>query len=181
VTHDRGSQVVFAGTVPAGLTAMQALERVQKVSTKYGGRFVQSIDGVSGSLSGQRDWFYFVDGVEEGVGATEVRLQPGDIEWWDYRSWSRGQMSVPVVVGAWPKPVAGNVSVTGVQPAARLLARALHARGGANRVIVSANPVVFHGARTGGHFTFWISSRDALRLAKNPKLARFRYEGLPGG
>jgi hypothetical protein len=178
VTRDRGADVVFTGTVPAGLTAIQALERVQKVSTRYGGRFVQSIGGVSGSLSGERDWFYFVNGVEEDVGAAEFRLHPGDVEWWDYRSWAHGQMSVPVVVGAWPKPVAGDVTVTGAEPAARVLARALHANGGANRVIVTTQPVVFHGARTGGHFTFTISARDALRLAKHPKLARFRYEGL---
>jgi hypothetical protein len=181
VTHNRGAAVVFTGTVPAGLTAMQALERVQKVSTRYGGRFVQSIGGVSGSLSGERDWFYFVNGVEEGVGATEVRLHPGDVEWWDYRSWSHGQMSVPVVVGAWPKPVAGNVTVTGAEPAARVLGRVLHADGGTNRVIVTAQPVVFHGVSAAGHFTFWISAHDALRLAKNPALARFRYEGLDGG
>ncbi|HEY3961483.1 MAG TPA: DUF4430 domain-containing protein [Gaiellaceae bacterium] len=181
VTRDHGSDVVFTGTVPAGLTAMQALERVQKVSTRYGGRYVQSIGGVSGSLSGERDWFYFVNGIEEDVGAAEFRLHPGDVEWWDYRSWAHGQMSVPVVVGAWPRPVEGNVSVSGAEPAARLLARALHANGGANRVIVSTTPVVFHGARTSGHFTFWISARDAIRLAKDPKLARFRYEGLNGG
>src|SRR5262249_1585057 len=57
VTRDHGGQVLYTGTVPAGLTAMQALERKLKVSTRYGGRFVQSIDGVSGSASGQRDWF----------------------------------------------------------------------------------------------------------------------------
>lgn len=181
VTRDRGATVLYTGTVPAGLTAMQALDRVQKISTRYGGRYVQSIDGVSGSLTGERDWFYFVNGVEEGVGATEVRLHPGDVEWWDYRSWAHGQMSVPVVVGAWPKPVFGNVTVAGAQPAARELGRALHANGGANRVIVTSTPVAFHGAATGGHYTFWISSDDADRLAKNPKLARFHYTGLAGG
>jgi len=48
VTRDRGAQVLYAGTVPAGLTAMQALERRMKVSTRYGGRFVESIDGIRG-------------------------------------------------------------------------------------------------------------------------------------
>ncbi|HKU58658.1 MAG TPA: DUF4430 domain-containing protein [Gaiellaceae bacterium] len=181
VTRDRGATVVFTGAVPAGLTAMQALDRVQKITTRYGGRYVQSIGGVSGSLTNQKDWFYFVNGVEEGVGATEVRLHPGDVEWWDYRSWAHGQMSVPVVVGAWPKPVFGNVTVSGAQPAARELGRALHADGGPNHVIVTPSPVVFRGASTGGHYTFWISARDAERLAKNPKLARFHYEGLGGG
>ena len=178
VTRDRGATVLYAGTVPAGLTAMQALDRVQKISTRYGGRYVQSIGGVSGSLTKQHDWFYFVNGVEEGVGATEVRLHAGDVEWWDYRSWSHGQMSVPVVVGAWPKPVLGDVTVSGVQPAARDLASAIHADGGPNHVIVTSKQVIFHGASTAGHFTFWISARDAERLAKNPKLARFRYTGL---
>ena len=51
VTRDRGAQVLYTGTVPAGLTAMQALERVRKVTTRYGGRFVQSIDGVEGSAT----------------------------------------------------------------------------------------------------------------------------------
>ena len=75
VTRDRGAQVLYTGTVPAGLTAMQALERVRKVSTRYGGRFVQSIDGVEGSATQQRDWFYFVDGIEGDRSAAEVTLQ----------------------------------------------------------------------------------------------------------
>ena len=106
VTRDRGAQVLYTGTVPAGLTAMQALERVRKVSTRYGGRFVQSIDGVDGSATKQRDWFYFVDGIEGDRSAAEVTLHPGDVEWWDYRSWTGSSMSVPVVVGAYPKPFA---------------------------------------------------------------------------
>jgi hypothetical protein len=178
VTRDRGAHVVFTGTVPAGLTAMQSLERVQKVSTRYGGRFVQSIGGVSGSLSSQHDWFFFVNGIESDRGAAEVKIRPGDVEWWDYRSWAHGAMSVPVVVGAWPKPVAGHVTVTGSSAGARALRRALHAAGGPNRVVVTDQPVVFHGSQAGGHVTFFISSADALRLARNPKLARFHYEGL---
>jgi len=178
VTRDRGAQVLYTGKVPAGLTAMQTLERVQKISTRYGGRYVQSIDGIQGSLSSEHDWFYFVNGLEADRGATEVTLHPGDVEWWDYRSWANGGMSVPVVVGAWPKPVLGNATVVGSSPGARALRRALHADGGTNRVVVTSGPVVFHGAKTGGHLTFWISSADAARLAANPTLARFRYTGL---
>ena len=66
VTRDRGGQVIFAGGVPAGLDGIQAVERKLKVSTRYGGRFLQSIDGISGSLTGQRDWFFFVNGIEGG-------------------------------------------------------------------------------------------------------------------
>ena len=104
VTRDNGAQVLYTGTVPAGLTAMQALERKLKVSTRYGGRFVQSIDGVSGSASGQRDWFFFVNGIEADTGAAEVRLRRGDAEWWDYRSWKGSGFTAPVVVGAFPEP-----------------------------------------------------------------------------
>jgi hypothetical protein len=178
VTRDRGAHVLFTGSVPAGLTAMQALERVQKVTTRYAGRYVESIDGVAGSLTSQHDWFYFVNGIEADRGATEVRLHPGDLEWWDYRSWANGAMSVPVVVGAWPKPVAGHVTVVGSSPGAVALRRALHANGGVDRVVVTTTPTEFHGAQTGGHVTFWISSTDAARLARDPKLARFHYEGL---
>jgi hypothetical protein len=179
VTRDRGAHVLFTGTVPAGLTAMQALERAQKVTTRYGGRYVESIGGVSGSLGGERDWFYFVDGIEADRGAAEVRLHAGDVEWWDYRSWAHGQMSVPVVVGAWPRPALG-ATVVGSSAGARALRRVLLAAGGATRVIVTRQPVVFHGGRVHGHVTFWISDADARRLARNPKLARFRYEGLRG-
>lgn len=176
VTRDRGAHVLFTGKVPAGLTAMQALERVQHVTTRYGGRYVQSIDGVSGSLSSRHDWFYFVNGIEAGRGAAEVRLHRGDVEWWDYRKWP--PMSVPVVVGAWPKPVAGNATVVGTSAGARALRHALRATGGAYRVVVTQRPVVFHVTSAHGRVTFVISERDALRLARHPSLARFHYQGL---
>ena len=53
VTRDRGAKVLFVGNVPAGLTAMQALARVRTVHTRYAGRFVQSINGLGGSLTKQ--------------------------------------------------------------------------------------------------------------------------------
>jgi hypothetical protein len=183
ITRDRGQHVLAVRTVPAGLTGMQALDRVAKITTRYGGRFVQSIDGVEGSLSARRDWFYFVNGIEADRSAAELRLHAGDVEWWDLRSWANGQMSVPVVVGAWPKPVEGDVLVIsdrGAKDAGRALARSLHANAGRHRVLVVSRPVVFHAERNAaGKVTFTISAGDALRLARNPKLARFRYEGLP--
>jgi Domain of unknown function (DUF4430) len=103
ITRDRGATVLYAGTVPAGLTAMQALQRRAKVTTRYGGRFVQSIDGLEGNLGQRHDWFYFVNGYEANRGAVEYRLRPGDLEWWDYRDWT-GQLEVGVVVGAFPEP-----------------------------------------------------------------------------
>jgi hypothetical protein len=47
VTKDRGTHVLLVRRVPAGLTAMQALDRAAKITTRYGGRYVQSIDGVA--------------------------------------------------------------------------------------------------------------------------------------
>jgi hypothetical protein len=183
VTRDRGAHVVYTGTVPAGLTAMQALDRKLDITTRYGGRFVQSIRGISGSASKQRDWFWYVNGIEGSTSAAEYRLRAGDIEWWDYRHWTPGSMSVPVVVGAWPKPVAGHVRVVaqdaGARRAARKLALALHAHGRArDRVVVRTSPVVFRGEKDGRGYRFTISARDALRLVANPKLARFHFEGL---
>src|SRR3954452_4964987 len=64
VTHDRGGHVVPSAAVPAGLDGIQTVERKLKVTTRYGGRYVQSIDGVEGSLGAQRDWFFFVNGKE---------------------------------------------------------------------------------------------------------------------
>jgi Domain of unknown function (DUF4430) len=103
VTRDRGAEVIATGAVPAGLTAMQGLRRVASVETRYGGRYVQAVEGVAGSLSARRDWFYYVNGYEADRGAAEYRLRAGDVEWWDYRSW-RTEMSVPLVVGAFPEP-----------------------------------------------------------------------------
>ena len=103
VTRDRGDKVLLVRTVPAGLTAMQALDRVADIETTYGGRYVQAINGIDGNLSSQHDWFYFVNGIEADRSAAEYHLHDGDIEWWDYRSWAK-EMRQPVVVGAFPQP-----------------------------------------------------------------------------
>ena len=88
ITRDRGAHVILQRNVPAGLTAMQALDRIAAIKTRYAGRYVQSIDGISGSLSRRHDWFWFVNGLEGDRSSAEYRLRPGDVEWWDYRRWS---------------------------------------------------------------------------------------------
>jgi hypothetical protein len=94
VTRDHGRLVLLTGRVPAGLTAMQALERQAEVKTSYGGRFVTSINGLASAS--HRDWFYFVNGKLVERGATEVRLHDGDVEIWDYRRWSNpGEVQRP--------------------------------------------------------------------------------------
>jgi hypothetical protein len=192
VTRDRGAQVLLVKTVPAGLTAMQALDRVAELDTRYGGRFVQSIDGLGGSARKQQDWFWFVNGIEGDRSAVEYRLRPGDVEWWDYRSWKGQRIVQPVVVGAFPEPFLhgydGKVRpavVLGTGRAARELARVVRGRvggdpSGANVIEVVPGTPVFRGTRRDdGSVRFVIGRRDALRLAADPKLARFRFEGLP--
>ena len=103
ITRDRGSEVVLSTSVPAGISALEALRRKTDVETRYGGRFVQAIDGIEGDIAGQHDWFYFVNGYEADISAADYELHDGDVLWWDHRSWE-GEMRQPVVVGAFPEP-----------------------------------------------------------------------------
>jgi len=89
ITRDRGGEVLKTAEVPAGISAMEALRREADVDTRYGGRFVQAIDGIKGSIGEQRDWFYFVNGYEADISAADYRLHSGDVVWFDYRSWPR--------------------------------------------------------------------------------------------
>jgi Domain of unknown function (DUF4430) len=182
VTRDRGAQVLYSGSVPAGLTAMQALERKLKVSTRYGGRFVQSIDGVSGSASAQRDWLYFVNGIEADEGATGVQLKPGDVEWWDYRSWKGSGLSVPVVVGAFPEPfrhgfewAKPGARVEGSGPSVPKL-QSIVGRG-PNTIVVSAGAPAGSAVATreGSTVRLVLGLRAAARLASDPSAFRYRY------
>ena len=90
---------------PESETVIRFLDREAEITTRYGGGFVQSIDGVSGRAVGGRrsDWFFYVNGIESSVGAAEVRVHGGDRIWWDYRDWTDA-MRVPAVVGSWPEP-----------------------------------------------------------------------------
>jgi hypothetical protein len=103
ITRDKGAHVILERKVPAGLTAMQALDRSAQIKTRYSGRYVQSINGIEGSIAARSDWFYFINGYEADRSAAEYRLHAGDVEWWDFRSW-RTRMREPVVVGAFPEP-----------------------------------------------------------------------------
>src|SRR3982074_1995343 len=54
---------VTAAHVPRTDTVMRVLERSLHVQTRFGGGFVQSINGLSGDSS-RRDWFYYVNGIQ---------------------------------------------------------------------------------------------------------------------
>jgi len=107
VTRDFGSEPMLAESVEANEsdTVMRVLEGEAEISTRYGGGFVQAIDGVEAERSGGRsyDWFFFVDGVESPIGAAEYDLRGGERIWWDYRDWTAVN-HVPAVVGSWPAP-----------------------------------------------------------------------------
>lgn len=86
-------------------TVVRFLDQSAEIDTSYGGNFVDSIEGVAGSTvsGGPEDWFFFVNGSYSDVGAGEVRVEPGDRIWWDYRRWAEAYR-VPAVVGSWPEP-----------------------------------------------------------------------------
>ena len=104
VTRDRGSEVVVETTVPAGQTLLRALRSTAKVTTRYGGGFVQSINGTKGSARRHEDWFWFVNGLAGDRSAASYRLHDGDVAWWDYRDWSGDAETLEVVAGAFPEP-----------------------------------------------------------------------------
>jgi len=113
VTDRFGTRPVVAldgARVRGSDTVMRLLQRNAKVTTRYGGGFVQSIDGLPGGQSGARrqDWFYFVNGVEAGKGAAATAVHPGDRIWWDRRDWTVAQ-EVPAVVGSFPEPFVHGV------------------------------------------------------------------------
>jgi len=108
VTRDFGAEPVgqsISAEVTGGETVMRLLQRRFDVETRYGGTFVQAIDGIAGGRESGRvvDWFYYVNGIEAEVGAAEKRLAPGDRVWWDHHDWST-TMRIPAVVGSFPEP-----------------------------------------------------------------------------
>jgi len=104
VTRDRGSEVIVDAGVPAGQTLLRALRSKATVTTRYGGGFVQSIEGLGGSARHHEDWFWFVNGLAGDRSATSYRLHRGDVAWWDYRDWSGDASTLEVVAGAFPEP-----------------------------------------------------------------------------
>lgn len=185
VTRDRGTHLLLVAQVPAGLTALQALERKANVETSYGGRFVEAIDGVASRR--QHDWFYYVNGVALGRGAGEYRLHDGDVEWWDYARWRRPN-EFPAVVGAFPEPFLhgtdGRVPpaiVVGRGESAHALARLVHGRVGST-VPNGANALELRpgaGFRALSPSRFVIDPSLAARLVRDPTAFRYRYEVAP--
>jgi Domain of unknown function (DUF4430) len=88
VTERCGKDVVVERTkVPAGQTAMQALDRVADVETDQGGKFVTAIEGVEQDADEKLAWLFYVNGKMAEKGAAQIRLKDGDVEWWDLHDW----------------------------------------------------------------------------------------------
>jgi hypothetical protein len=108
VTRDYGAEPVLepvSDGVTESDTVIRVLDRNASISTRFGGGFVQSIEGLEGGegAGGPHDWFFYVNGVESTVGAADYPLRGGEAIWWDHRSWGTAQR-VPAVVGSWPQP-----------------------------------------------------------------------------
>jgi hypothetical protein len=113
VTRDFGGSIMRSWSAPHARgeeTVMSLLARNAHVGTRYGGGFVQTIDGLSGGREhGQpADWFYYVNGVEAPKGAASTVVHPGDHVWWDRHDWSQTD-DVAAVVGSYPEPFLNGI------------------------------------------------------------------------
>jgi hypothetical protein len=137
VTADFGTHVyghVVETDVPGAETVMSLLQRHFKVTTSYGGGFVDAIAGHHNS-SPRRDWFYFVNGIEAQQGAASTDVHRGDHIWWDLHDWSATD-SIPAVVGSFPEPFTNGIGgkefptlvncASGVQRACDEIGETLH-------------------------------------------------------
>jgi hypothetical protein len=132
VTRNFGTASVGSANesrVPGSQTVMRLLERSFRVTTRFGGGFVQSIEGHSGT-SARHDWFYYVNGLQASLGAAGTAVHRGDRIWWDLHDWSASD-SVPAVVGSFPEPF---VHGTGGRRLPTTLACAPDARAACKRV-----------------------------------------------
>ena len=162
VTRDFGGAQLGraqASSTPGGETVMRFLQRSFNVQTRYGGGFVQSINGVSSGQQGGRrvDWFYYVNGIEASRGAAATALHRGDRVRWDHHDWGAA-MRIPAIVGSFPEPFRSGSEgkrlpvriecADGVRPACEEVARRLKRVG-----VVAATSTL--GA---------VAGRDTLRL-----------------
>lgn len=113
VTRDFGTRDVGsaeADPIPGGETVMRMLQRDFEVETRYGGGFVQQINGIAGGRENGRpvDWFYYVNGILAEEGAAAHKLSAGDDIWWDHHDWG-ASADVRAVVGAFPEPFRSGV------------------------------------------------------------------------
>jgi hypothetical protein len=108
VSQDFGNELMLdkSAIVNDGTAALDALEKVATVETKYGGGFVEAINGIRSQYSGskvKKDWFFYVNGMSARVGGLSYKLRDGDVEHWDFHDWSFHAF-VPAIIGDFPQP-----------------------------------------------------------------------------
>jgi hypothetical protein len=113
VTRDFGTRVLHhsgALKLRGQETVMSLLSRNYPITTRYGGGFVESIEGLSGSQEGSKpvDWFYYENGMQATKGAAATNVSRGDHIWWDRHDWSQTN-DVPAVVGSFPEPFLNGI------------------------------------------------------------------------
>ncbi len=112
VSQNFGSELMLDKSVIIndGAAALDAMEKVATVETKYGGGFVEAINGIRSQYSGskvKKDWFFYVNGMSARVGALSYKLRDGDVEHWDFHDWSLYAF-VPAIIGDFPQPFLGG-------------------------------------------------------------------------
>ena len=175
---------------------IRLLDGEAEITTRFGGGFVHSIDGVEGEIADgrSRDWFFYLNGIESSIGAAEVPVRGGDRVWWDYRDWTDA-LRTPAVVGSWPEPFAQasagaerlpvRVVCAGEQRALRRRRRAPRRRGRGGRAS-SAGEEAERARRCGSWSGRGRRSRDdptASLLAERPSTSGVfaRFERSPAG
>ncbi|HSI81344.1 MAG TPA: DUF4430 domain-containing protein [Solirubrobacterales bacterium] len=168
-TRDYGASEVVEATIadpqPTD-TVLRILDREAEITTRYGGGFVQSIDGISGSAEDGRsfDWFFYVNGIESPIGSAEAGVEPGDRIWWDHHDWTN-VMRVPAVVGSFPQPFASafegggepiEVGCAGADDACGIAAEALEVEG------IEADVVELGEAEAGSQPRVLVGELDAV-------------------
>ena len=106
VTRDYGGTRLLHDserTIPSGETVMRLLQRNAKVETRYGGRFVNAIDGLRSGVEPARLVLLRERDRGRRRAPPSAISRSGDRVWWDYHDWS-GVMRVPAVVGSFPEP-----------------------------------------------------------------------------
>lgn len=196
VTRDYGADELVEATredPPESETVMRVLDSEAEIQTRYGGGFVQSIEGISGRTEAGRtsDWFFYTNGVESSIGAAEAEVRGGDRIWWDYRDWTAA-MRVPAVVGSWPEPFLQASAGTGRLPVRVVCAGAKDPCRTAEDALADAgvSPVVteFGNEEPGrslrlivGEWNEIRSDQDAALLERGPESSGVFAAVTPGG
>ena len=104
VTRDFGRQRLEQRALPEvreSDTVLRLLQGGNKVKTRFGGGYVESVDGLV-ERDG-RSWIYFVNGIAGGKAAKDYELDGGAVVQWDYHS-VKVRQNIPAIVGAFPEP-----------------------------------------------------------------------------